>query len=55
MHSETSSQVGDAAAHEWDEGFLLHYILASTCRDIDDLAMAILHGDRQVLAVGSAC
>ena len=40
----TSSLVGEAAAREWDQSYLLRYILAGTCRSSDDFQMAVLEG-----------
>jgi len=47
----TNSFVGDAAAEEWDEGYLLHHILASTCREVDHFQTASLYGDRSLRAL----
>jgi hypothetical protein len=40
----TYSLVAGEAAMEWDQSFLLHYILAGTCREVSDFEMAINEG-----------
>jgi hypothetical protein len=40
----TSSLIAEAAAREWDQDYLLRYILAGTCRNRDDFQMAVLEG-----------
>ena len=40
----TNSLLGEAAAREWDQSYVLRYILAGTCRSSDDFQMAVLEG-----------
>ncbi|MGD8684517.1 MAG: hypothetical protein PVG27_11245, partial [Chloroflexota bacterium] len=49
--ASTASLADEAAATEWDEDFALHYILASTCRELGHFQLAVQHGGRPVRAL----